>query len=314
MLTISPYDTSYGKVLNVSPVIKALMVYGASSTNLNYELVENTGIKLMFITGYNQDEKDLPVFDHPVIFKDHRNHLVIASDLRKYVRPDKEQPLNIKDIIKDTNNINFILIRTLATQEFLSNDVGTFREIYKGISTALAMVISSIITVSVPLNPVEKVYVEIVTSFYANRLFSNTDDMDDLKDAVYARVTNSKLSIPITHNTIVTVMSQCNLNANTIEDLIINIKSVLPVEKANLVSTDLLINSMSNLWFGPGGTEAMIIALEHMPTWIALVYSCVTDNTFKRSRLAMMLERSKRNINDKLIESTCELFLKDKTL
>jgi hypothetical protein len=290
------------------------MIYCASSTNLNYELAENTGNKLMFITGYNKDEKDLPVFDHPLIFKDHRNNLVIASDLRKYVRPDKEQALNIKDITKDTNNVNFILIRTLATQEFLSGDVGTFREIYKGITTALAMVISNIITVSLPLNPVEKVYIEIVISFYANRLFSNTNNMDELKDAVYARITNSKLSIPVNHNTVVTVMSGCNLNANTIEDLITNIKTVLPAEKANLVSTELLINSMSNLWFGPGGTEAMIIALEHMPTWIALVYSCISDNTFKRSRLAMLLDKSKRNINDKLIKTTCELFLKDKTL
>lgn len=316
MFICSPYETTYGKLLNSETIIKALIRYlaGTKSTNLNYEYDPKSDIGLVFITGFDNDEQELPAWDHPVIFKDHRGNTIIASDLRKYVKVIKgQQPLTITEITKDKSNIDFIILRTLVTADFSMGYFGNFRNEFKSVISGFSLIMSNIINSLVIMNPVEKVNVEIVLAYYVNVLLTNSD-VSDMKPVIKARILSSKLSIPLTNKAIDNIVDILDPEFRDINSLMNNIKLALPEEKAKLINTSVIVNGMSSMWYGPGGSEAMVMSVEHLPTWIALMYVNINDNTFKRSRLAMMLEKHNKNIKNTEFSKAIELYIKEHTL
>jgi hypothetical protein len=60
-------------------------------------------------------------------------------------------------------------------------------------------------------------------------------------------------------------------------------------------SYGILLTAIGGVWYATNSQEIMPIALEHPPTWLMIVYSCVSEATFKRSALAQMAERQGRS-------------------
>ncbi len=316
MLIKSPYDTSYGKLINIEVVIKELIKYLASTNNknLNYEYNINNNCELVIISGFDSDEKDLPLFEHPVVFKNHRDKYIVAVDLRKYLKQIKEQPLNIKEVAKDQASVNFIISRAIFITDFMDGNYGNYRNMYSSISTSYSLLVSYLINSIVMLNPVEKLYVELTAAHFSNLLFIESDDIDSLEQAIVARIEQCKLSIPASKKVISEKIRLLNHKDKTLDGLVNNIKAVLPSEKANIINSNVIVNVVSNMWYGPGTTETMVMSLEHMPTWMALLYISVSDKTFKKSRLATILDKYSRNIKSTEFEKSMNLFLKEKML
>lgn len=316
MIKLSPYQTTYGEMVNTSKLVKDLVKYLASTrnTNLNYEFQNTSECKLVFILGIDQEEKDLPLWEHPLVLKDLNNNNVVAVDLRKFVKKIDEQPMSVTEIIKDPSSVNFLIVNALTTMDYVDGNFGYFRDYTKAMATSFSYVVSHLVNSIVGLNPVEKVYVEIVLAHYVNMLLSDTSDKSDLVPSLIARISNMKLSIPVNKKSVEVVMGKINHDVSDIDDLMDNIKIVLPEEKRTLIDVNALINVISNIWYGPGNSETIVISLEHLPTWLTLVYTSIADKGFKRTRLAMMLDKFSRQIGSKEFEKDFGNYVKERTI
>jgi hypothetical protein len=316
MKRLIPYATSYGKLLNITAIEKELFKYMASNSgaNLNYEFSTSNDVEIVIITGYNDEEKDLGVWDHPIVMKNHKDQDVVVIDLRKYVSVNKEQPMNIMDVAKDKNVVEFLVLRALLTADFACGEYGRLRNIFKSISSGYASIVANVTNSIVILSPLEMVYVEIAAAYHASILFIEEDDIKSSLGNIEARLSNMKFSLPINKKVIASLMEKMQYEDRTIVGLVKNIQSVLPPEKQPLINNDAMVNMVSNIWYGPSGTETVIMALEHMPTWVALLYTSIVNKTYKRTRLATVIAKASRQINVNEFEKGISLYLKEHTL
>jgi len=309
----NPHNTTYGSMLNVRSISESLKAYltTTNTNNLEYEYPTND-IRCVFITGYNEEESELPAWEHPLVVKSLNGTTFVASDVRKYVTSVTEQPARLDDVSRDANGLNFIILRSLLVKDFLEGNVNKHRAIYKPVATAMGTWLSGMINTIVLLDPVEMFNVEIVSSMYANTLFYNKEDIDTNLDVISARVINSKHTYNINKKEIKAISENYNLeDAGSMANLFFNIGLVLPQNKAQFITVDSLVGSLGNVWYGPGGSEVPIMCLENMPTWLAVLYSVITNRSYSKSRIGTLLNKHKRVIDSTVVDKHFKEYLKN---
>lgn len=318
LMNVDCYSTSYGKLLNISKAQSELkkFIITSPNKNLNYEYRCNPTSRLVVISGSTLEEKELTIFNFPLMFKDIKDENVIAVDVRKYVKPTNDYPLNLSEIVKDKAGFNFLINTALIMSDFNNQDFGEYRKLYESITASYALFVSYVVNFLIPLNPLEKLYVETAVCYYANVLLTpcNIQELSEYNGSIIARISHTKLSLPLNKKTIDEITPKLPITDASITTLINVIKSVLPEEKAELIEEAPFINHMSNMWYGPGGNEALIIGLDNIAVWISLVNSCLSDTTYKKSRFSNILEKHSRNIDAKNFIKNIELIIKSKTM
>jgi hypothetical protein len=314
--TVDPYITTYGKLIKVDAIKDRLAKYlvSASVRNLNYEIANvDHDITMAFITGCNDEEKSLPSWSHPLIINLPRG-TVVVSDVRKYVSNITDQPLSLREITKDRGAMEFIILRTLLTADLLAGNYGKINSISKNISLGFGLIMSDIVNNYMMLNPVEKVRVEIAAAYYMSVLTINSTDVD-IEERILDRLRNMKLSVKLPDRDIKEIVKNFDMTAdNGVQSLISNIKSVLTDDKHRLLTVDTIMLPFNNMWYGPGENSTLQISVENVPTWISVMYVLYTDNTYKKSRLATMLQKYKTRVDDdKLVKDIAD-YLKDNYL
>lgn len=312
MPIIDAYETTYGKLLNKGRLIKDIKDYVLTTSNdLKYE-IKTEDVKLAIITGAYPEEKDLPLFEHPLVFEGIRNDQFVAVDVRKYVRDVEEAPLEVREIVKDGAGFEFAILRALLTADFLNHDYGTMRQCYAGIAMSYASTIATLLNVYVKLNPDELVALEIGCAYFVNTLFVDEKDIVELSDNLIARVSNFRFSLPTTRTTVTKILEQVQIPSQDLNGLISVIKQVLPEEKSTLINDTILVNLLSNVWYGPGGSETLVIGLEHMPTWIAVTYVSLGHMSYKKARLSAIFAKYNKSIDAKTYIKEVEHYFKEK--
>lgn len=315
MPIIDAYETTYGKIINKARIAKEIREYYVrSDVALNYEYNSGCSTGLCFITGYSKEEQDLILFDHPVLFKDIKENWIVAVDLRKFVKSikDDEQPISIQDVAKDQAGLDFSILRGLLVADFLDHNYGVARPLYQGMAVGYGCLLGKLLNIYTKLNPDEQVEVEIAAALFCSSLTVDMQDLDDTLLNIIARISNYKYSIGISKHTIEQIASKLYIKGQSLDDLLDLIKQVLPEEKAQLINDSVLINLLSNMWFGPGGNETLIVGLEHLPTWIATSYISLQHTSYKRARLSQFLNSISRQLDSKEYIKNIELYLKEK--
>ena len=183
--SINSYATSVGELINIKSVITALNRFLVVTTNrnLNYEYKSEEDTRLVFITGWDEDEKDIPIWDYPLPFKDSKGNETVAVDLRKYLNkaiPGK-QIMNLNDVVRDRTGFDYTIINTLITNELVNGNFGKFKTIEKTYVSGYAMWVSFSLANTIMLSLDEKLLVEIVSQhFMYCKLMSGKITIDDV--------------------------------------------------------------------------------------------------------------------------------------
>lgn len=304
-IIVSAYDTTFGKLIQIEKVKRELLKFitELEVKNMNYEFTfkkistdNSLDNRLMFITGFSDIEKELPIWDYPIIVENLKHEKIVCVDLRKYMKQLKEQPLSITAEAKDKSSVTLLAMSAMLTLEFSMGNTGMLSNYYKHITTAYTMLLASMINNIIPLNPSERMAVEIAIAFHANYLFVNPTDVHDYRDNIVARLSTMRYTIPPTKDVIKEVSEPLVGNDKTINGLVANITAVMTESKKMFITKDLITNILAGQWYGTNGSAGMIVALEHMPTWIAMFSSVISDVTFKKSKLALILDRYSKQI------------------
>lgn len=317
MIQYDPYKTSYGSLLNTVKVTKELQRYLITTPlyNLNYEFVTNDTISLVIITGCNQDEKDLPIWDMPLIIEDIKGNKHICIDLRKYLKPLSSQPLMLKDAFKDKAACMFMISSSIFMADIIANEFGEYRKYFNTISLAYGFLISYIVNNVITLNPLEKLNVEIMTSYLANLMLSPSSKDDEYIPSIVARLSSAKFSVISNKKYIEEIIKKYIPNKIiSVTDVVNGIKLVLPDEKAALITDGIITSGLSNIWYGPGNNETLLISLECIGLWIGLIYSAMGDQTYKKTRLSTILDKYSRNLHSSDFVKSMDLIIESKTI
>lgn len=316
-MDLNPYHTSYGRLIKTKLIEEKIIEYliKTDEENLNYEYSNNPGSKLIYITGCNDLEKDIPSFDQ-VFITYHNNADIIATDLRKYVTKQDTRALNLSDIARDTGNMKFCILNSLIVSDLLNENFSKYKTYSKTIASSFGFFIGHIIDSIIRLNPIEKVSIEVTAAYYIlhklydSSEFENIDSYRFIKDSILAILARSKYSIPLQANGIEGIINKVEdiTYTGTIDNLLEYLSKQLDNGKEKILNKAVLINAISNTWFGHGGSETILISLEHLPTWMSLLYTIEVNSMFKKTRLATIINKYSSQVG---LKSYADLIEKD---
>lgn len=313
MIIVDPYLTSYGKTLNKEKAQKEVLKYLITTDveDLSYGYKTGNEVELVFITGRNNDEKDIPPFVYPILIKDVRNKPIIAVDLRKFTKESDSDIL--AERLKDTANGEFYILLAMVMADFYTEDYGTFRKLFNNLAGGYAVLTSFIINSITPLSVVEKVQIEVAAAYYANLLLTPGKDYLDYQDAVIARISNIKFQVPADKKLIKGVVERIKLEDElTVYGLVDICKQLVSEDKKPMIENKVYISLLSNMWFGLNSLDILAAGEESMPVWIAIMFSSLSNMVFAKARLTTILEKNARTVDNKEYVKVMSLYLKDK--
>lgn len=307
-----PYTTTYGSLVNIHTIKSELVTYiiHEGVDNLIYGRMSGS-IPIVFITGYSLLEKELGSWEHPMIVDIVGHGQVVAVDLRPYVKVTEEQPINLDDHIRNKNGYDFVMMLAILTARQLAGELSKHKRVYNNITAAFGVWVSSIVSPSLNLDLAEKLYVEVVAAYYANLLFYQEDEVDDMLDAIKARVINTKFAIKLKAKQVEDIINKLDARKPTMELLVEYIQVVINEDKAKQIDLNIFSMAINNSWFGPGNNGTVMNGMEHIPTWMTLVYFNLVDRSYKRTRMATILNTRTKSIGAKDLEDEFKNVIKD---
>lgn len=238
----------------------------------------DTTLQPVMVYGLSDVEKDISAFSHPLM--NVKNNW-IAMDLRQMVHVDKETG-QVKVRSEGDYQLSvqrFILSGMWATGKQSAVYAFKFPHIVYGefLATSLARKFG--------LHMGDQIRLKVLGCLYYASLFVDKLSDEDL-DKLRIRLKNEVLVEDILDD----IFKERDLmtSLDGFGQACYNVTGNIRLKSLDY---NVLVSILSTSWFGLNAKETLLLGMDHPPTWCALVYSCLTQRSFKNSGLAKIVEQ-----------------------
>ena len=296
------YDGSLGVFLDRDMLSTELNKYLVTAQEpLNYEIKERNA-KIILITGKNEAEKELTLFQHPFIFRTIRGEAAIALDLRPYMKHNLDDMVNVRDMFSDKYNGMLQLQRLVFTNlMYEDTEIGWLGFSRQSLMEAFGSIISNITSMML----FDRTLLERVDLISKLHLVSMDDDGSDNQLSSYVTRLNRKDITELTHGTqkdLYGMMQlkfnnkEFNLPSRSLGALVANIKATDNGTRTEGLTVDLYAQTLSRGFYSTNSVELSIGMVEHLPTFIAVLINVVTEGINNKSSFRKIVDSNKRTI------------------
>lgn len=298
------FDTFIGRSLLIKPIQEAVQdlevsrILLDSNTNVFLHLQswnEDSRFKYVptVLTPQTTAESAIGVFHHPMPVvipqagkQEDRNYLV--GDARSFMTMDR----TTKNVyVSNTMEFEFLQARLGLGAVWLSQGTQALRFLSPITQTIFASWIAENLTRRFALDMGQQMRLQVLAGLFYHCQF--TAEEEEWGDATINRmaVPLSKVAkAPIDET--VSLLTQAG-HITSVEDFVNKIRACLDNPRLENLNAGVLSTIMAGTWFGFGGKEIACVALEHPPTFMAMVYIALNQRGFKNAPLANLVERFK---------------------
>lgn len=234
-------------------------------------------LKPVILYGTTESEKEVPSFKHPVI--NHKNNW-IALDLRGYVRQsEKGGPVQAKN----ASDIGLVLTRFVLTGLWLEERQTAVYGL-KLAHISFAEWLSSNLVRKFGLNITDQIKLFTLAAIYYRSLFTNSFNEEDL-DKLKLRL-QGEIFVP----SIIDEVASIALPLESIDDFCTACYKVTNSPRLQGFSLGVLMNVLTNNWFGTDGQELTTLSLVHPPTWVSLVDASMRSRSYRNNYIAKVVD------------------------
>lgn len=294
------YDTTAGKGFNTSKVIIAIK----ESVIKDYLHQQNTGIfselesdtHAILISNHYPSEAVIPYFTHPLVvelgtLKVQNKTKLLCTDVRPFASVNKNGVRGSEDqfIVKNKMEFDLAKIRTVLNLIWITEKQLKLREISFVPLAVYCSWISESVSRRFALDPKDQYKLAIIAGVFYQTLFSDSNILEDdvNKNKVAAAVMRATKA---SGKDVYEVIEQIE-ELNNLKDFCSNVRKILDNPRLQDFSEGMIITLLGTSWFGTNAKEMLAVALEHPPTWLAIVYSSFVERSFKNSTIAKISER-----------------------
>lgn len=295
------YMTSIGSMYptrHIEVAIKEALIKDQSLQDESLGLVNHGEYRAVFITGKNPSEADIPLFTHPITINNFQGKNFLVTDLRLFLSKWSWDS-NIENLIKNRTDFNFAKSRAMLNLIWLNEGPSVLKNSLSFSAGVFASVVSETISRAFALDYNDLITINVLTEIYYYSLFLESDTLtdDDKQKIVVHIIRSGKIRADYVYSIMDKLGSMKDLSA-----FCDNIPKV--VENVRLVNFNsaILLNILANSWYGTNAKEIISVSLEHPPTWTALVFTALSEKTFKSSTIFKTAERlGKRGVADQFM-------------
>jgi hypothetical protein len=230
-------------------------------------------------------EKDIPSFAHPIILnRDGEERIVF--DARAFTRIDRATN---QVVITNKTEHDFMLLRAQLQEAWTKGQANTMM-------TAPGMLAAKVFSRWVSeglarrlnLNPLEQLQCQVIACMYWWQLFglSALEETDVLK-----MIQMTGRAIGLSTDKILPITDGLRPMTN-IHLFIGQIRSIVNSTRVEPLSVALLYGILGGGWFGANAREIVAVSLEHPPTFLAIVYTALTNRTYNKSFLGQLVQHN----------------------
>lgn len=283
------YDTTLGsaiqtKVLTTS--IKEAIITDSIELN-TLGIMPSDRISALFVLGTSTSESNIPMFAHPLLME-YNNKTYLCSDIRLFVKTNGQLTDIRNPAPKNQVEYNFVKSRTVLNLAWLSGSQYAMKNTLMFGATVYAMWISEVVSKRFALDPRDQLILSVIAHHYFQSLHYegdvNNEETKQLFTVHTMKATRASSQI------VFDVFDRLG-KTESLEDFCTNVRNVLENVRLKDFNAGTLITSISMSWFGTNAKEILAVALEHPPTWYAIVFSSLEERTYKNSMIARVAER-----------------------
>lgn len=306
------YDTSIGSSIVTTKIKSAInesLIRGLLA-DTNLDIITSLKIKPVFVTGANNSEGEIPLFAHPILLDStlNKKEIYLCTDVRPFLKQDRSE-YEIKDgnkvIVRNHTEFNLAKSRAVMNLLWLTGSESQIKNNLLFAGTVYASWLGETISKRFALDPSDQMKIFIISHFFYQTLF--------LEESVFDSNTKERLAVHTIKASkapakyVFEILDQIT-SMSSIEDYCTNVKTILSNVRLKDLSAGFVITLISNSWFGMNSKEILAVALEHPPTWVAIVYTSLVERTFKNSTIAKISERfGKNNLGSDYVKSYVEM-------
>lgn len=307
MLLREPYHSKNLKMFNMREAVGEVnryitLDYAYLKTKEKVRIKTFSGLsgelKPVVLYGMTDSEKEIVPLGHP--FFSYENGWVVL-DLRNYVRVSN----NGEDYeVRNESEYRLALIKYILSSLW---GVGKQSSLYslELAHFSFASWLSDNLASKFGLGLGDQIRLRTLAALYYGRLFSDTIEDDEL-DKLLIR-TKKDMVVP----ELLKEIHEMAGDMSTIDDFCKMCYKVTGNIRLQGLDYVVLSNIISGNWLGAHGKELSLLALEHPPTWISLVYASVTQRAFKRSFITTIVEKQSKRGKDSDFIRQVEIMSKD---
>lgn len=297
------FDTTFGRSYRIDYAFRPLqeiIVTGQFGSGPLENIITST-YKTVIITGYHERHSDVLILPHPLLFNN-RGEDYFVIDIRPYIKgshPDYDNPFSV---IKNLPDFWFTLRKSAATVAWCEN----LREEMRHQCVFAGAVFSGWLAESMNsayyLSPKEKMDLYILFNYYYQCLFYNLifkvpeSVKTNLRDIIATQMINhTKIAGSYIYSVLDIVQGTFDSGMiRDINDLATVIPKVMDNERSEKINVRSLYDITSGAWYGPNKKDNLAVALEHPPTWMAIVRSCIGGMDYNKSPLVRTIQYESR--------------------
>ena len=290
------------------------LITGLKNTLVKYYLSEDTDItygyrninggNVCFITGKNEEERKLPIFTFPIISEDLSGNELVFVDIRSSLTEELSEE-TLASYIKD--DIKFVTVKVQAIFTLLLKSVDDAGPLLKGTIKSLGGLITNMLSHSSSLNAEEYRDLNIVV---VDALYSIYDEGKTPEVRNYL-VSTLLLKDKVTEDDVAKVLADLDREVTSIKGLVENIAKADKGTKLSHMNLEAFTRILKTAVFGQVLTDRIMLGVEHLPSWIAVMFTVLESKLYKKTQLANFLNRNSRALDTKdflkLIETELKL-------
>lgn len=282
-MTISrtAYDTTACNSFLMKKTIDSVVVAQSHG-----QLTNTPNLHVKMVEGGNSVSDAIIAFAHPLEYSDFNKSIYLAIDVRGYGKFDPTQ-----NIFRVRNEMEYKLALHRATlnQVWISDSPTILRDISQLPISIFASWISEAIAKRYALDPLEQLNLAILAAVFYNSQFSNGTELDEREKM---RAVNSiSRALRVSAQDILNVMDKVSV-VSSVADFCSQAEEITGSVRLKEMNTGLLFAILGGTWFANNAKELVAVALEHPPTWLAILLAAFSERSFKNSVIAKITERN----------------------
>lgn len=261
---------------------------------------DGNGRREIIVLGNDTRLQDIPAFNHPIVLQDafNKQEKLVVVDARAYMRHGApgEAPH-----VKNMPEFLLIAMRGQLTMIQVNESISLLRDVSPMPISIYALWIAESIARRFALEGREKLQIAILAAIFYRGLFEdNLLDDEDRKNRIVPQVSKA---VYASADEVFAVMDQIEGKFETVIDLCRNIQKITGTVRLQEFNHGLLYSVLKGTWFGNGSEELVAVALEHVPTWLAMLYYAVNDRSFRKTSIGQQVERQKSEVTSRYVRS-----------
>nr|DAO83387.1 MAG TPA: hypothetical protein [Caudoviricetes sp.] len=278
----SPYETTIGSKFNTDRSQAAIR----QSLGLRYPWMKiNEANKTIFI----YPNPVVPTFSHPLTLETVKGLTYTVCDLSSFIRERQEGEY----VVANKPLFSLQTIRTVLTSDLINNGTRSIKSLSPNVVKTYVDLITSSLSMAFSLNNEEVLALRALSGWMYYSMLHNDPYAGELEfDALIAKLSR-EINIPSSFLYRYIDQEFYKNVSDFLEKLRQKITNPA-VQKINegLFYTVIAKNLNANVWIGLEKQEILAMSVEHIPTFVATLVICLSEQVFKNAGLTKMALRN----------------------